>query len=122
MASVLVIGVTGQQEQQSSVSAEDELLGGGGGSFLSAGGGTNPLSSEPSPAKMVPVHKVAANNGIIYFFFIMFLLNYLSHSYVFVISNGKSEAWFIVISGFFFSYGLIIRLSSSPYGSPFGFI
>ena len=71
-ASVLAIGVTGQQQHPMKLSAEDTVLGGGGGSFLLAGGGTNPGSSDPLPAdSAVPVHSVTASTGARYaaFFF-----------------------------------------------------
>jgi hypothetical protein len=73
-ASVRDIGVRGQQQQQSQVSAEEEVLGGGGGSFLSAGGATNPVSSEPSPANIVPAHKVT-DNAVPAKYFSLFLIN-----------------------------------------------
>ncbi len=60
-ASVLAIGVTGQQQQPESVSADDTDLGGGGGNFLSSGGFTNPSSSTPLSAKTVPAHNVINN-------------------------------------------------------------
>ena len=61
-ASVRDMGVTGQQLQQANkVSAEAATRGGGGGFFISRGGGTKPASPVPSPARRVPVHRVAAS-------------------------------------------------------------
>lgn len=64
LASVRDIGVTGQQQQASTVSPEEATLGGAGGLILSAGGGTNPGSLLPSPARSVPVQKVAAREAV----------------------------------------------------------
>ena len=58
MASVRVIGVTGQQQQASRVSALELVLGGGGGRRRSDGGLTKPASSDPSPANSVPAQRV----------------------------------------------------------------
>jgi len=60
-ASVLAIGVNGQQQQAGTVSAEEAVRGGAGGFFISRGGGTNPLSPVPSLPSIMPVQSVAAS-------------------------------------------------------------
>lgn len=67
MASVRAMGVTGQQQHGSVVSADEMVRGGAGGGVRFLGGGTNPGSSDPSPAKLVPIQSVAAIMGITYF-------------------------------------------------------
>lgn len=59
-ASVRDIGVTGQQQHAKTVSADEATRGGAGGFLSSRGGGTKPGSPVPSPARRVPVQKVAA--------------------------------------------------------------
>ena len=75
LASVLAMGVTGQQQHGSSVSAEVMVLGGAGGGVRFSGGGTNPSSSDPSPVpKTVPVHNVKNINPVTKIFSFMFFL------------------------------------------------
>ena len=69
-ASVLLIGVTGQQQQPSTVSAELIDLGGGGGCFLPAGGGTNPSSF----ASTVCEHNVDSSTGATVRYFSAFFM------------------------------------------------
>jgi hypothetical protein len=64
LASVRAWGVTGQQQHGSVVSAEEIERGGAGGGCRAFGGGTKPGSSEPSPAKTVPMHNVVATRAI----------------------------------------------------------
>lgn len=59
-ASVRETPVQGQQQQGSVVSAEEIERGGAGGGVRLFGGGTKPASSEPSPAKTVPIQRVDA--------------------------------------------------------------
>jgi hypothetical protein len=83
LASVRAIGVTGQQQQGSVVSADEMVRGGAGGGVRPLGGGTNPGSSEPSPAKVVPMHNVATSIGTTYFRFFFdlpFMMMLLSHT------------------------------------------
>ena len=74
-ASVLDIGVTGQQQQARTVSAEEAVRGGAGGFFNSRGGGTKPFSPVPSPDRRVPVQRVAASAVLMACFAVCFFMS-----------------------------------------------